>query len=29
MSDTPDTPSPTKSSRSAIGVIVQIVGFAE
>ncbi len=28
MSDTPDTPSPTKSSRSAIGVIVQIVGFA-
>lgn len=28
MSDTSDTPSPTKSSRSAIGVIVQIVGFA-
>ncbi len=28
MSDTSDTPNPTKSSRSAIGVIVQIVGFA-
>lgn len=28
MNDTPETPSPTKSSPSAIGVFVQIVGFA-
>lgn len=28
MSDSPDTPSSTRSSRSMIGVVVQIVGFA-